>query len=124
MHKWLMSTLVVIACALGVYLMSTGLPEKPKSETAGLAEGQELLKITATNFNFDKTEYHVKAGTLYKVKFSNKLGVHGVKINGVDFSADNPEADMTFDTPGEYEIACEIMCGQGHAGMKSKIIVE
>lgn len=124
MHKWLMSTLVVIACALGVYLMSTGLPEKPKSETAGLAEGQELLKITATNFEFDQKEYHVKAGTLYKVKFSNKLGVHGVKVNGVDFSADNPEADMTFDTPGEYEIACEIMCGQGHAGMKSKIIVE
>lgn len=124
MHKWLMSTLVVIACAMGVYLMSTGLPEKPKSETAGLAEGQELLKVTATNFEFDQKEYHVKAGTLYKVKFSNKLGVHGVKINGVDFSKDNPEADMTFDAPGTYEIKCEIMCGQGHSGMISKIIVE
>ncbi|WP_027088080.1 cytochrome c oxidase subunit II [Cohnella panacarvi] len=124
MHKWVMSTLVVIACLLGVYLLSSGLPDKPKSETAGLAEGQELLKITMTNFEFDKSEYRVKAGTLYKVKLANKLGVHGVKVNGVDLSNDTPEADITFDTPGEYEIRCEIMCGQGHGNMISKIIVE
>lgn len=124
MHKWVMSTLVVIACLMGVYLLSSGLPDKPKSETAGLAEGQELLKITMTNFEFDKSEYRVKAGTLYKVKLTNKLGVHGVKVNGVDLSNDTPEADITFDTPGEYEIKCEIMCGQGHGNMISKIIVE
>ena len=124
MHKWVMSTLVVIACLMGVYLLSSGLPEKPKSETAGLAEGQELLKITMTNFEFDKSEYRVKAGTLYKVKLTNKLGAHGVKVNGVDLSNNNPEADITFDTPGEYEIKCEIMCGQGHGNMISKIIVE
>lgn len=124
MQKWLMSTLLVIACIFGVYLMATGLPEKPESETAGLAEGQELLKITMTNFEFDKKEYRVKAGTLYKVKFANKLGVHGVNVNGVDLSKENPEADITFDTPGEYEIRCEIQCGQGHNDMISKIIVE
>ncbi|MFD0674214.1 cupredoxin domain-containing protein [Cohnella sp. GCM10027633] len=124
MQKWLMSTLLVIACAFGVYLMATGLPEKPESETAGLAEGQELLKITMTNFEFDKKEYHVKAGTLYKVKFANKLGNHGVKVQDVDLSKDVPEADMTFDTPGEYEIRCEIQCGQGHGNMIAKIIVE
>jgi cytochrome c oxidase subunit 2 len=124
MHKWLMSTLVVIACMMGVYLMATGMPERPPSETAGLAAGQELLKITAINWEFDKTEYHVKAGTLYKVKFTSKLGNHGVNINGIDFSKDNPEANITFDTPGEYPIHCEIQCGQGHSTMASKIIVE
>jgi len=124
MHKWIMSALVTIACAMGVYLLATGLPERPKEEK--LAEGQELLKIKATNFDFDQAEYRVKAGTTYKIKFSNTLGNHGVEFVGlgIDLTKDNPEAEVTFDKPGEYELHCSIMCGQGHAAMKSKLIVE
>jgi len=122
--KWIMSTLITIACAMGVYLLATGLPEKPKEEV--MKEGQELLRIKATNFNFDEQEYHVKAGTNYKVKFSNTLGNHGVKFEGLDIelTKDNPEAEVTFDKPGTYELHCSIMCGQGHATMISKLIVE
>ena len=54
MQKWILSGLVAVACAMGVYLMATGLPDKPVNEESELAEGQELLKITATNFEFDK----------------------------------------------------------------------
>jgi cytochrome c oxidase subunit II len=126
MHKWLLSTLITIACAMGVYLLATGLPEKPKDEASELKEGQELLKIKATNFNFDEKEYRVKAGTNYKVKFSNTLGVHGVEFVGLDIelTKDKPEIEVTFDKPGEYELHCSIMCGQGHDGMISKLIVE
>jgi len=124
MHKWIMSTLVTIACAMGVYLLATGLPERPQEEK--LAEGQELLSIKATNFNFDKAEYKVKAGTTYKIKYANTLGNHGVEFVGLnlELDKDNPEAEMTFDTPGTYELHCSIMCGQGHATMISKLIVE
>jgi len=124
--KWLMSTVIAVACAMGVYLLATGLPEKPQDEASSLKEGQELLKITATNFNFDKEEYKVKAGTNYKVKFANKLGKHGIEIDGIplELDADNPETEFTFDTPGTYEMKCSIMCGQGHNTMVSKIIVE
>ncbi|BBI34887.1 cupredoxin domain-containing protein [Cohnella abietis] len=124
--KWILSTLITIACAMGVYLMATGLPEKPKDEAAGLKEGQELLKITASNFEFDKKEYRVKAGTNYKVKFANKLGNHGLEIVGlgVELSKDAPELEVTFDKPGTYDLHCSIMCGQGHADMVSKFIVE
>jgi cytochrome c oxidase subunit 2 len=123
--KWLMSTLITVACAMGVYLMATGLPAKPKDEAAGLKEGQELLKITATSFNFDEKEYHVKAGTNYKIKFANKLGNHGAEVKelGIELSKDAPEVEYTFDKPGTYEMHCSIMCGQGHADMISKIIV-
>ncbi len=118
--KWILSTLITIACAMGVYLMATGLPEKPKDEAADLAEGQELLKITASNFEFDEKEYHVKAGTLYKVKLANKLGNHGVEIVGLDveLNKDAPETEITFDKPGTYELHCSVMCGQGQATMK------
>ncbi len=126
MHKWLLSTLITVACAMGVYLMATGLPEKPKNEASELKEGQELLKIVATSFNFDEEEYHVKAGTNYKIKFSNKLGIHGVEFNGLDIelNKDAPELEYTFDKPGTYEMRCSIMCGQGHGEMISKLIVE
>lgn len=124
--KWLMSTLVTVACVMGVYLMATGLPEKPKDEASELLEGQELLKITATSFSFDQQEYHVKAGTNYKIKFANKLGNHGVEVNGLDIelTEEAPEMEYTFDKPGTYEMKCSIMCGQGHADMISTIIVE
>ncbi|TFE31550.1 cupredoxin domain-containing protein [Cohnella luojiensis] len=126
MHKWILSTLITIACAMGVYLMATGLPDKPVDEASELAEGQELLKIEATNFDFNEKEYRVKAGTNYKVKFSNTLGTHGVEFVGLDLelTKDNPETVITFDKPGTYELQCSIMCGQGHASMKSVLIVE
>ncbi|MFC5405270.1 cytochrome C oxidase subunit II [Cohnella soli] len=126
MHKWLMSALVTIACAMGVYLLATGLPAKPKDEASDLKEGQELLRIKATNYEFDEKEYHVKAGTNYKIKFSNTLGNHGVEVVGlgIEMSKDAPELEFTFDKPGTYELHCSIMCGSGHGTMKSKIIVE
>jgi cytochrome c oxidase subunit 2 len=126
MQKWILSTLVAVACAMGVYLMATGLPDKPVNEASELKEGQELLKITATNFDFDKKEYVVKAGTNYKVKFANKLGKHGIEIKGldIDLSESSPEVEYTFDTPGTYEMICSIMCGQGHSTMVSTIIVQ
>ena len=124
MYKWTMATLIMIACALGVYLLASGLPEKPHEEV--LPEGQELLSITASNFEFNEKEYHVKAGTTYKVKYANKLGKHGAEIKelGIELTADNPTQEITFDTPGQYELHCSIMCGTGHADMKSVIIVE
>lgn len=124
MHKWIMSALVTIACAMGVYLLATALPERPKEET--LAEGQEMLRIKATNFEFDQAEYKVKAGTNYKVKYSNTLGNHGVEFVGlgIELNKDTPETEVTFDKPGTYEMHCSIMCGQGHSTMISKLIVE
>ena len=124
MYKWTMATLVTIACALGVYLLAAGLPEKPHEEV--LPEGQERLTITASNFEFNEKEYHVKAGTTYQIKFSNKLGKHGAEIKelGIELTAENPTQEVTFDQPGQYELHCSIMCGTGHADMKSVIIVE
>lgn len=129
MHKWIMSGLITIACLFGVYLLAQGLPQKPQPEV--LPEGVEALKITATNYEFDQKEYHVKAGTTYKITFSNRSGVHGFSVRdkdgndleGLKMSNENPTLEFTFTTPGEYELYCNIMCGIGHDTMVSKIIV-
>jgi cytochrome c oxidase subunit 2 len=126
MHKWIMAVVVAVACAFGVYLMGNDLPAKPKDESSELKPGQQLLKITATNFEFDQKEYHVKAGTDYLIKFSNKLGRHGAEIKdlGIDLNGDKPTLEFKFDKPGKYEMHCSVMCGQGHANMKATLIVE
>jgi cytochrome c oxidase subunit 2 len=123
MYKWIMPVLIVIACLFGVYLLSQGLPDRPKPEK--LAEGEELLKITAVNWEFDQKEYHLKADTKYLISFNSKLGNHGAEIDelGINMTKDNPKMEYTF-KPGTYELHCSIMCGQGHAGMTAKVIVE
>jgi cytochrome c oxidase subunit 2 len=100
------------------------MPQKPHEEV--LPAGTELLKITATNFNFDQPEYHVKAGKTYLIKFSNNLGKHGAEFKGMNlnFNESHPSATFKFDKPGKYEIHCSQMCGQGHAQMQSTLIVE
>lgn len=124
MYKWIMPTLIVIACLFGVYLLAQGLPEKPKEEK--LAAGTELLKITATNYTFDQQQYHVKAGTPYVISFNSKLGNHGAQIDelNINMTKDNPRMEYTFDKPGTYKLHCSIMCGSGHAGMIAEVIVE
>lgn len=125
--KWIMSTLLVIAAAVGIYMLTIGLPKPPKDEAADLPEGVELLKIVASNdFVFDKEEYVVKAGQKYKMVLSNKSGIHGVGIEelDIDLQGDTMEQEVTFDKPGRYEMHCSVMCGLGHDKMKATIVVE
>jgi cytochrome c oxidase subunit 2 len=115
------------AALLSVYLLTFGLPEKPKDETAGLPEGMQLLKVEASNdFVFDQKEYHVKAGQPVRLILKNKSGVHGLAIKdfNIDLEGDKLTQDVTFDKKGTYEIHCSVMCGVGHANMKSVLIVE
>jgi cytochrome c oxidase subunit 2 len=84
------------------------------------------LKITATNWKFDSTEYKVKAGETYKVTLTSTDGVHGVKGNGdlkLDVGA-NKTVEYKFEKAGTYEIQCSVPCGNGHMTMKAKIVVE
>ncbi|HIW33866.1 MAG TPA: cytochrome C oxidase subunit II [Candidatus Paenibacillus intestinavium] len=138
MQKWIMFTLVSIATVMAVSLLAFGLPDKPKDETADLPEGVELMKIVASDdFTFNQEEFTAKVGDTVIMKFSNRSGLHGIDItdeannvnlvdnNGVEvkLNKDNPETQVTFDKPGEYEIICNIPCGQGHATMRAKLII-
>jgi len=126
MHKWTMFVVFAAATLLSVYLLTFGLPEKPKDESAGLPEGTQLLKIEASNYEFNEKEYHVKAGEPVRILLKNKSGFHGVEIKGMDvnLNQEKTQADVTFDKPGQYELHCSVLCGTGHADMKSVLIVE
>ncbi len=126
MQKWIFLVLFIGASVLGITVMleqiSTHQAAKQEEETVG-----SQLKIIATNWKFDQTEYALKAGENTKISFVNKEGIHAIQIKGegVDIKLDrnNPSQQFTFDKPGTYEIICTLPCGEGHTEMISKLVV-
>lgn len=92
---------------------------------ADKANAQEV-KMVATNFQFDQSEYKIKTGETYKLVLDNQEGIHGIEIKGAKVKLDNNNTTEYFkaDKAGTYDIICSIPCGSGHATMKSKLIVE
>lgn len=111
----LVAVLFAVACA-------------QKEETSGAATASAPatgeLKIVATNWKFDQTEYKVKKGETLTVKLESAEGAHAIKIDKIGEIGTNKSKDITFDKAGTYEILCSIPCGTGHATMKAKLIVE
>lgn len=82
------------------------------------------LQIEATNFAFDQKEYRVKAGDTVNIAFKSAQGMHGMQIKGMNINLKDGQTASFTAKAGKYEIICSIMCGSGHGGMMSKLIVE
>ena len=110
----LLFTAVMCGCGAG----GASVPEvQPNGNTVELV-------IEASDFKFDQAEYRVKAGDTVNVTFKNVQGLHGIDIQGYKIKLKNGETATFVAAPGEYLINCNIMCGPGHSGMRSKLIVE
>lgn len=127
MHKWIMFVLVSLTAAFAIGLWAFNAPEKAVDPSANLPEGvDELITIEARNdFTFNEDVFTVAAGQTVLIKYANKSGFHSAKIDefNIDLSQNLPEATLTFDTPGEYTIYCNVPCGEGHAVMTAKLVV-
>ena len=95
------------------------------SETTASTDGT-TVEIIATDFEFDKKEYVVKAGEEVTVKLTSKQGNHGVDIQGLNVSIKEANGSVTFtpEEPGEYKIICNVFCGTGHGEMVSTLVVQ
>lgn len=128
MYKWTLFTLFVAASVVGLTVMGVQLSaqyEQRKQEEA-VAVDPNVVTITASNFQFDKPEYRIKAGQTYKFRLVNAEGNHGVEIVGTDLKLGGTQtmAEFKFDQPNTYDLICNIPCGQGHVNMKAKLVVE
>jgi cytochrome c oxidase subunit II len=123
MYKWIVAVLFFAACALGIGVLFNELPEAPSAEE--LAAEKNAVTIKASNWEFDQAEYTVAVGETKTVRLVNENGLHGIAIEGlgVELQGATLEQEVTFDKPGTYEIHCIVLCGQGHADMKAKLIV-
>ncbi|OXM88132.1 cupredoxin domain-containing protein [Paenibacillus rigui] len=125
MQKWIMFSLFIVACLLGAGVLFQNISVR-QAEMAKEAHAGPQLKFVASNYQFDKPEYTVKAGEKVSVSFQNKEGLHAMEIVGLNVKLDgtNKSAEVTFDKPGTYEVHCVLPCGPGHAEMKTKLVVQ
>ncbi|NEW06153.1 hypothetical protein GK047_09035 [Paenibacillus sp. SYP-B3998] len=127
MQKWIFFVLFILAGALGLGVLFQDISARQDAKAAETASNKgQQLKIAASNWQFDSADYTIKSGEPTKVSLSLKEGVHAVEIKGLDIKLDkeNPSKEITFDKPGTYEIECVLPCGEGHAKMKSKLVVQ
>ncbi|WP_077297900.1 cupredoxin domain-containing protein [Virgibacillus pantothenticus] len=122
--RWLLSLIILFLAVLA----ACGSDEAEEAKGSGSnskPSNATQLDISVTNFAFDQEEYNVTAGDEVTLKLSNKEGQHGIGIDELDVSIQGDgEATFTPSEPGEYTIYCNIPCGEGHADMKSTLIVQ
>lgn len=127
MYKWIMTALLIVASITGIVVLFNDISDRAELRAAEEAEASKpQLRISASNWKFDKPVYEVEAGSTLPVTLRNAEGVHAIEIVGYDVVLDpnNLSAEVTFDKPGEYEIRCVLACGPGHDDMVSKLIVK
>ena len=97
------------------------------NETSASDESVEVtneVNIVATDFEFNQDKFVVQSGEEVTITLTNEEGHHGIAINerGVKIAGDG-EAVIIPEDPGEYEIYCNIFCGEGHAEMVATLVV-
>lgn len=115
-----MKKLFVLSISLIVLLLAAcGNSEDANSQ----ALADQKLNIVAENWAFDQEEYKIEAGEV-SIILENSDGFHGIQIQETGDSIEAGKAKTLNLEPGTYTIVCSIMCGAGHADMKSTIVVE
>jgi cytochrome c oxidase subunit 2 len=101
-------------------------PSASASASPAAGGTAQAITLTATNFKYDQAEYKVKKGQPVTITLKEGEGMHGAAISEykVNLKKDGDSATFTPDKAGTYTIQCSVMCGTGHATMKSTLIVE
>lgn len=87
---------------------------------------EDEIIITATNYDFDQKEYHLKKGVPVKIIFENESGNHGILVPELKLQLNSKNSSQVIipEETGTFEMTCSVMCGSGHSGMSAKVIVE
>ena len=93
------------------------------------AESENVIKITARKFEYSPSEVKIKKGVPVVLELTSADVAHGFNCPGLGVRADvRPGKVSTIHLvatkAGSYDCYCDIFCGEGHADMKGKIIVE
>lgn len=123
--KKILAFMIGFTLLFAISACSNGAESSNNTEESKIVPEAELV-ITATNYQFDQKEYHLKKDVPVKITFKNNEGNHGLLVPGLKLQLDGKK-DSKVIVPaksGEYEMSCSIMCGAGHGTMTAKIIVD
>ena len=106
--------------------------QTPPFNEPGLVQvgpGRYEVRMTAQIWAFAPNEIRVPAGSRVRFVATSKDVVHGLHIPGADLNTmllpgQIADAEVRFDTPGEYAVICHEYCGIAHHTMAGRVIVE
>ena len=85
--------------------------------------------MTARQWEFEPSTITVKEGDKVKLNIKSIEGTHGFAISefGINENlrpGETVTVEFIADKKGEYIFFCSVYCGEGHSGMRGKLIVE
>ena len=129
-----------------VLILASTLPVWRSTSAAAQEPHAQVIELTAKKYEYSPSPVHVKSGTKVQLKITAMDHDHGFKISAVPDGATagskpgllftSPEdcwelgkgkttvIEFVAQTPGTYSFKCCHLCGLGHRGMKSQLIVE
>ncbi|MDP8258529.1 MAG: YHS domain-containing protein [Candidatus Aadella gelida] len=111
------------------YFCCPGCIEEFKKDPAKYISKIKEIDLTAYQFGFSPEEIVVDKDDIVKLSATSKDVPHGIYIKeyGINATAEkgkDEKIEFIADKVGEFDIICSIYCGQGHHGMKAKLIVK
>lgn len=124
MYKYAMTGLILLASVLAIVFSIESIVDAQKHQEDQIVAPDEL-RFIASNFQFDQDVYTVEQGETMTLTLRNEIGRHNILIEGLDIDIDEGDRiEYTFDEPGEYNIICNLACGEGHFDMVATLIVQ
>lgn len=99
---------------------------EPSSQTAASATNVKEISMTAKAWAFEPSTIELNKGDKVKLTVTATDVKHGISIFGINkrLEPNKPEViEFTADEVGEFPFFCTVFCGDGHSGMKGKVIV-
>jgi len=126
MNKYFLLVLIVFFVIGGVFFLNQKKPTmKEESTTTPVKE----FSMIAKKWQFDPSTINVKQGDKVRLKIKSIDVTHGFSLP--DFNVNEnlePEKEVVVefiaDKKGEFSFFCSVFCGEGHSGMKGKLVVE
>jgi heme/copper-type cytochrome/quinol oxidase subunit 2 len=117
-------TVALLALGLALHFVR---PALSRPAEAG-APGEQLVRIQASQYQFDPGVVRVKRGELVTIELVASDVVHGLYLDGygLEMSADPGQTErLTFvaDRPGTFRFRCSVTCGAMHPFMVGKLQV-
>jgi cytochrome c oxidase subunit II len=95
---------------------------------AALADGPQIVKISAKKFEFTPSEVTIKKNVPVVLQLTSQDRTHGIAIPALNLRSDIPagkvtELKFTASKSGDLKFYCDVFCGDGHDNMEGKIKV-
>jgi cytochrome c oxidase subunit 2 len=114
----------LLALGLIMGLATSTVPIRARAE-----EGPQVIKITASKFQFNPDHITLVKGQPVTLQLTSSDRVHGFMIRTLKVDTHiEPgkvtEITVTPQTAGTFKAICDHYCGLGHGNMKMKVVVE